>query len=155
MAGTLILGLGNDILSDDGVGLRAARRVAELVGNRATLTEACVATIDLLPLMSGYDRVVIIDGFLSPDVPAGSTIRATPEDLPAGFGYRSFHTLTFREVLEIGEWLGLPMPGDVIICGLSVSDVSTFGEDFSPEVSGSWECWAEEIARAEFGVSVP
>ncbi len=63
---TLVLGLGNEILSDDGVGILAARRVRELVGDDVHVAEACVATIDLLSLMSGYDRVVIIDSFLSP-----------------------------------------------------------------------------------------
>ena len=107
---TLVLGLGNDILSDDGVGLLAARRVAELVGDLANVAEACVATIDLLALISGYDRVVIIDSFLSPDLPPGTPVRVTPDDLPEGFGYRSFHTLTFREMLDIGNWLGPPVP---------------------------------------------
>ena len=148
---TLLLGLGNDILSDDGVGLKAARRVAKLVGDRAEVVEASIATIDLLPLMSGYDRVVIIDAFLSPDLPAGTPVRATPEDLPKGFGYRSFHTLTFREVLEIGEWLGLSMPTFVVIHGLAVDETSSFGEEFSPRVAEVWESWAEEIARCEFG----
>ena len=148
---TLVLGLGNDILSDDGVGLQAARRVGELIGDRADVAEASVATIDLLPLMSGYDRVVIIDAFLSPDLRPGTTVRTTADDLPKGFGYRSFHTLTFREVLEMGEWLGLPMPAEVVIHGLAVDETTTFGEDFSPRVTEVWESWAEDIAHSEFG----
>lgn len=149
---TLVLGLGNDILSDDGVGLIAARRVAELVGDLAEVTEASVATIDLLSLMSGYDRVVIIDAFLSPDLAAGTPIRATPDDLPKGFGYRSFHTLTFREVMEMGDWLGLDMPRVVVIHGLAVDETSTFGEEFSPAVASVWQSWAEQVAIAEFGI---
>ena len=146
-----MLGLGNDILSDDGVGLKAARRVAELVGDRAKVAEASVATIDLLPLMSGYDRVVIIDAFLSPDLRPGSPITATPEDLPRGFGYRSFHTLTFQEVMELGEWLGVTMPTKIVIHGMAVEETTTFGEELSPRVAEAWESWAEQIARTEFG----
>lgn len=150
LSNTLILGLGNDILSDDGVGLLAARRVAELVGDAADVVEASVATIDLLSIMSGYDRVVIIDAFLSPDLPAGSQIRAATADLPKGFGYRSFHTLTFSEVLELADWLGIPMPTEVVIHGLAVDETTTFGETFSPRVAEAWEPWAEEIAKTEF-----
>jgi hydrogenase maturation protease len=148
---TLVLGLGNDILSDDGVGLLAARRVGELIGDQAEVIEASVATIDLLPLMSGYARVIIIDAFISPELPPGTSVRATPDALPRGFGYRSFHTLTFREVMEIGEWLGFPMPESVVIHGLAVDETTTFGEDFTPPVAEVWESWAEEIARSEFG----
>ncbi len=148
---TLVLGLGNDILSDDGVGLRTVRRVEALAGDRAEFAEACVATVDLLSLMSGYDRVVIIDAFVSSDLPPGTTLRATPEDLPHGFGYRSFHTLPFRAVLEMGERLGIPMPQEVVIHGLAVDETSTFGESFTPPVAEAWESWAEEIARSELG----
>jgi hydrogenase maturation protease len=149
-SGTLVLGLGNDILSDDGVGLRATRRVVELVGDLAEVAEASIATIDLLALISGYDRVIIIDAFLSPDLPPGTPVRATPDDLPQGFGYRSFHTLTFREVLDMGRWLGIPLPEKVVIHGLAVNETTTFGEEFSPQVEEAWEPWAEQIARLEF-----
>jgi hydrogenase maturation protease len=149
-SGTLVLGLGNDILSDDGVGLRATRRVAELVGDLAEVAEASIATIDLLALISGYDRVIIIDAFLSPDLPPGTPVRATPDDLPQGFGYRSFHTLTFREVLDMGRWLGIPLPEEVVIHGLAVKETTTFGKEFSPQVEEAWEPWAEQIARCEF-----
>lgn len=148
---TLVLGLGNDILSDDGVGLHAVRRVGELIGDLADVVEASIATIDLLPLMSDYDRVVIIDAFLSPDLPPGTPVRATAKDLPKGFGYRSFHTLTFGEVMELGEWLGVAMPSEVVIHGLAVEETTTFGESFSPPVAEAWEGWAEQIARREFG----
>ena len=149
---TLVLGLGNEILSDDGVGLLASRRVHELVGGEADLAEACVATIDLLWMMSGYEKVVIVDSLISPDLPAGTPVRATPETLPAGFGYRSFHTLTFREVVDMGRWLGVPLPGEVVIHGLVVDETATFGEQFSPEVANAWETWAEDIAERELGV---
>lgn len=149
---TLVLGLGNDILSDDGVGLQAARRVRELVGDGVKVAEACVATIDLLWLMSGYDRVVIIDSFHSPDLPPGTSVRVIPDDLPEGFGYRSFHSLTFREIVEIGNWLGLPFPSHITIHGLAVSNTSTFGQTFSPEVAKVWEEWAESIVDEEFGL---
>jgi hydrogenase maturation protease len=150
---TLVLGLGNEILSDDGVGLLASRRVHELSGGETDLAEMCVATIDLLWLMSGYEKVVIVDSLISAELPVGTPVRATPEELPTGFGYRSFHTLTFREVLEMGRWLGVPLPGEVMIHGLVVDETATFGEQFSPEVAKAWEAWAQEIAETEFGAA--
>ena len=148
----MILGLGNDVLMDDGVGLRAARRVAELVGDRADFAEACVASIDLLPIISGYERVIVIDAFRSPDFPPGMSVRAAPEDLPRGFGYRSLHTMPFQEMLDLGETLELEMPREVVIHGLSVAEASTFGQTFTPGVAGSWAHWADSIAEREFGI---
>lgn len=148
---TLILGLGNDLLRDDGVGLAAARLVAELVGEEADLEEACLATIDLLPLLSGYRRVLVVDGWLSEDRPPGSPVHVSPDQLPRGFGYRSFHSLPFGEMLRLGRLLDLPMPDEIAIHGLAVEDPRTFGYGFTPAVERSWRAWARTIASMEFG----
>jgi hydrogenase maturation protease len=145
----LVLGLGNDILRDDGVGLAAARRIAQLAGDRVELREACVATLDLLPTLAGRDRAVVVDAYLSPDDPPGTRIRATPDTLPGGFGYRSLHTFPFRDMIALGRRLGLAMPSRVSIHGLCVADPATFGTEFTPAVEAAWPAWAEEIARAE------
>lgn len=150
MERSLILGLGNELLRDDGVGLVAARKVAKLAGAGADLALACVATLDLLPLIAGYEKVVVVDAFRSPEIPPGSAVRATPESLPEGFGTRSFHTCPMRDLLALGRELGLPMPREVSIHGLSVADAETFGLTFSPAVKRAWRGWAEDIARAEF-----
>jgi hydrogenase maturation protease len=148
---TLVLGLGNELLRDDGVGLCAARRVAYLVQPRADLAEACVATVDLLQVMRGYDRVIVVDAYLSQTDPPGTAVRCGPDDLPRGFGYRSFHTLPFREMLDLGREVGLPMPRMISIHGLSVADPASFGQSFTPAVERAWRLWADEIARQEFG----
>lgn len=149
MGSLLILGLGNDILSDDGVGLAAARRVARLLGDQADHAEAAVATVDLLQEVTAYDRVVIIDAFIDATLPAGTTVRATPDELPDGFGYRSFHTLPFKEMLRLGREIEFPLPAEVVIHGMVVGDASTFGEEFTPGVASAWEGWADTIAAQE------
>lgn len=147
---TLVLGLGNDILSDDSVGLRAARRVAEAVGDCADLVEACVATIDVLPMMAGYDRVLVIDGLIDSTVPPGTPVRASIDELPNGFGHRSFHTLPLGAAIEFGRDLGLAMPDVIVVHGLTVADPATFGEGLSPAVEVSWRAWADRIVDEEF-----
>ena len=125
-------------------GLAAAHRVAERIGDRADLARACVANLDLLPIVKGYDRVVVIDAYLSESDPAGTRVRATPDDLPRGFGYRSFHTLPFRELLDLGRAVGWPMPREIMymIClpsrciVLIQSDSRLWAE---PKVSGDFE----------------
>jgi hydrogenase maturation protease len=147
---TLVLGLGNEVLTDDGVGLRAARMVGALAGDKADLVEACIATVDLLPEITGYDRLIVLDAYLSHDDPPGTAVRATPEDLPRGFGYRSFHSMPFREMLDLGIKLGMDMPREISIHGLCVKNASTFGDAFTPEVECVWRLWAEDVAHMEF-----
>jgi hydrogenase maturation protease len=148
----LVLGLGNDLLRDDGVGLKAARRIAEIAAGRADHAEACVATLDLLHVMSGYERVIVVDAYVDRAVPPGTPLRVTPQELPPSFGYRSPHTMPFREMLELGAQLGLPMPREVVIHGLNVEDAWTIGQEFTPAVEKAWPAWAEDVARQEFGL---
>ena len=59
---TLVLGLGNPILSDDGVGLRVARAVeSQLSQQEITVMETSMGGLSLLDLLTGYDRAIIID----------------------------------------------------------------------------------------------
>ena len=147
---TLVLGLGNPLLRDDAVGLLAARRVAELAGD-VRLAEACGATVDLLPIITGYDRVVVLDAYVSAGHPPGTPRRSAPDEHPCGFGYRSFHTFPFDEMLALGRALGMAMPREVVLHGLSVADPFTFGVGLSPTVAAAWRDWAADVARREFG----
>ena len=56
-----IIGLGNELRGDDAVGLLAARRLRQAVGNRAEVIEAEMAGVDLIELMEGARVVILID----------------------------------------------------------------------------------------------
>jgi len=59
---TLILGMGNPILSDDGIGIWVARALeGELSGGEVTVMETSMAGLNLLELMADYDRAILID----------------------------------------------------------------------------------------------
>ncbi|HOS44477.1 MAG TPA: hypothetical protein PK794_12355, partial [Armatimonadota bacterium] len=57
----LILGLGNDIISDDAAGLLVARMVREELAGVADVVESSLSGLALLELLLGYARVVIVD----------------------------------------------------------------------------------------------
>ena len=68
MKKTLIIGLGNPILTDDGVGVNIAKELEKVVDLDAhpglTITEASAGGIRLMETMLGFDRVVLIDAYL-------------------------------------------------------------------------------------------
>lgn len=77
---TLVLGMGNPILCDDGVGIRVARVLLEKPQlPDVTIEEFSLAGMDLLELLSGYDRAIIIDAIeadgAKPGVSTGSALR--------------------------------------------------------------------------------
>ena len=57
----LVLGLGNDILGDDAVGLLAARRLRAFLPASVDVLEAAGGGIGLLDVLEGYDCALLLD----------------------------------------------------------------------------------------------
>ena len=131
----LVLGLGNDILSDDAVGLHVAHEVrARLAGEpdievRAT-TEMGLALLDEI---AGREAVVLVDSVQTGRAPPGHLHEFGPGDLSQVLT-TSPHFLGVGETLALGNLLGLPMPRQVRIFAIEVNDPFTLGTNLTPTV---------------------
>jgi hydrogenase maturation protease len=133
---TLILGLGNSLLSDDGVGLIiAAELKSRLEQSDITVMETSVAGLSLVDLLVGYDRAIIIDAIQTSDGKPGQIYRLAPEAFDTTRRTISPHDVNFTTALEFGKKVGLPLPEEIIIFAIEASDVSTFSEECTPQVT--------------------
>jgi len=141
LGGTLVLGMGNPILSDDGVGLLVAERLGESgLPACVEVRVSEVAGLRLLELVRGFTRVIIIDALKSPaDAPRepGEVVRYEAKDFKGGHRYSSAHSIGLDTVLELGQKLGYDMPGEVVVFAIEAVDVETFGEELSPPVAAA------------------
>ena len=132
---TLILGLGNPILSDDGVGIRVAEELKDRLNQpEVTVMEVSVAGLDFLDLLAGYDRAFIIDAIQTREGKAGQIYRLEPEAFDATRHTTTPHNVSFTTALELGNRLGLALPQQIVIFAIEVEDVSSFSEECTPEV---------------------
>ncbi len=132
---TLVLGLGNPILTDDGVGVRVAERVEDAVGQRdVTVMEASLAGLSILDQLAGYDRAIIVDAVQTVGGKAGQVYRLSTDMLDTTQHPASLHDFDVGTALELGGRLGLALPKEMVIFGVEVADVETFGEECTPEV---------------------
>jgi len=136
---TLVLGLGNPILSDDGVGIRVVEAVAEAAdeGADVQVETACVGGLRLMEQMIGWDRVILVDAMVSGEEPG--TVRVTdPETFPT-FHSSCSHDTSLREALELGRSTGmhLPSPQHLRCVAVEAADVHTFSERCTPEVESA------------------
>jgi hydrogenase maturation protease len=132
---TLVLGLGNPILSDDGVGIRVAHEVASQVNNpRVTIAETSGAGLSLLDSIAGYDQVVIIDAIQTKEGNTGQIYRLGLEDFSLTKYFSSPHQINLATALELGRMLGIAMPQKVTIFAVEAKDVTSFSEKCTPEV---------------------
>lgn len=140
----LVLGLGNSILTDDGVGIHVARAVAGHVHcTEVTVAEASVGGLRLLDSLAGYDWAVIVDAILTPGGRPGDIVQLQPGDLRPSLHSGSSHDLSLPGALALGRQIGMPLPADerIVLVGVEARDVHTFGESCTPPV-------AEAVPRA-------
>jgi len=132
---TLILGLGNPILSDDGVGIRVARALeGRLNQPNVTVIETSVAGLDFLELLVGYDKTIIIDSIQTKEGKVGQIYKFEPEALAATRHASTPHDVNFATALELGNRLGLALPQQIVIFAIEVENVTTYSEECTPKV---------------------
>ena len=133
---TLILGLGNDILCDDGAGLYVARELKKILANRndITVAEASIAGLGLLDLLTGYNKAIVIDVIQTRDGKAGEVYKLNSNDFAATRHTASTHNIDFASALELGNRLGLSLPKEIVVFAIEASDVTTFKENCTPGV---------------------
>jgi hydrogenase maturation protease len=161
----LVLALGNDILSDDAVGLEVARRARATWDARAAraegggadveaqaaavveFREASLSGLALLDVLAGFDAAVIVDAVELPRTPAGTVLEyddlgqltAPPQRLA------SVHDVALPAALEFGRRLGMVLPRRVAVVAVQVKDARTFGERLSPEVAAAVPAAADRV----------
>lgn len=131
---TLVLGIGNPILSDDAVGIKIAQRI-ELVKPDVTVEQTNEAAIALLDLITDYDKLIIIDSIKTKQGKAGELYKLTLEDFRPNKDFTSSHGMDIATAFEVGKSLGCRMPQSVSIYAVEVQDNETFAEQCTKEVA--------------------
>ena len=130
---TLILGIGNPILTDDGVGIRIAQKIKE-ENHELEVVEASEAAMALLELIGGCDKLILIDSIKTEQGKLGELHKLELEDLKPAMGFSSSHGLDIATAFKLGERLGYRMPQSISIYAVEVKDNTTFGEKCTEEL---------------------
>lgn len=142
----LVLGLGNDLLGDDGAGLRAAREVAALGLDGLDVIESGEAGLALLELLAGYESAVIVDS-IQTGAPPG-TIHVLGRSDFARVIAPSAHYAGLPEVFDLGEKLGIDLPAKIAVVAVEVEDPFSFSECLTPAVSQAMARVVDSILEA-------
>lgn len=135
-AGTVIIGMGNRLLSDDGVGYAVAVAVAERLKHdmNLTVTELQVGGIRLMEAMAGFRRAVVVDAMLSGADP-GTVRRFDPKEFVTTRNTFSSHDTDFATAYDLGRMAGVPLPEQVSFWGIEAREFDLFSERFTALVA--------------------
>jgi hydrogenase maturation protease len=145
----LVLGLGNDILTDDAVGLMVAREVERslLPDEEIDARWTTEMGLSLLDEITGYAGLVLVDAVQTGKGPAGHLHELVLDDLHV-LPSVTPHFLGIGETLALGRLLNLPMPDRVGVFGIEVDDMRTLGTKLTPPVAQALPRIVEAVLAA-------
>lgn len=143
----IVLGVGNILLRDEGVGVRVIERLQESYSfpDNVELMDGATAGLDLLPFMEGASRVIIVDTVKTSE-PPGSIFRFTPDDIDRKVPYKtSLHQIGMVEVFAIAEALGKKM--EAVIIGIQPEDMDSWGLELTPTIEAKIPELMEQVIK--------
>jgi len=146
---TIVVGLGNPILGDDGVGWKVAEEVKrQLSSPQAPLSRGeghyidveflSLGGISLMEHLIGYEHAILIDAIASDREP-GSIITSKLSELPdvSALHIASVHDTSLQNALKLGKAMGADLPEQVTVVGIATKHVYDFSEELSLPVAQS------------------
>jgi hydrogenase maturation protease len=138
---TIVIGLGNPILGDDGVGWQIARQVQQRSEFPSDIDVDCLSVggISLMERLIGYDRAILIDSFNTNKNPVGTLFCFSLDELPnRALGHIfSAHDTTLQNALKVGKELGAQLPKEITVVAVEAQEVFDFSEQLTPSVAAA------------------
>ena len=134
---TLVLGVGNPLMRDDGVG----PRVIELLRSGFTfpqhvdVVDAGTMSFMILDLLRGVDELIIIDAVRDTGERPGTVFRMTPEEIAPNQVPHSLHDMRLVDVLQAAELMG-SMP-NTIAFGVQIETIEEWVLELSALVDAA------------------
>lgn len=150
----LVVGLGNPILGDDGVGWRVAEAVRQELehkntrakdergeGDTHTVEVACLSLggLSLMEHLIGYQKVIIIDAIDSGEYPKGKVRVFSLADLvnPIQGHTTSAHDTSLQTAIEVGRMMGAEITDDIMVVSVESSEVYEFSDELSSSTAAA------------------
>ena len=130
-----VVGVGNRIVKDDGVGIFAAELLRkEKLPENVDILESERGGIYLLDLLEGYDKAFIIDAVITETGIPGEIYKTTLEEYQYQPKPNSLHTVDIMTALKLYRQENIKVPDDIVIFSVEVKNIEEFGEGLTHEV---------------------
>ena len=140
----LVLGLGNEMLKDDAVGIRVAEKLQQTFPEEVEVRWTSEFGLALLDELMGRDRVLLIDSYIAQGAPE---FREYDLDGVGQVNAPCLHFVGIGEIRETMRALELGFPREVRILAIPVEDPTTFSSEMSPQVATRVPGAAEHASR--------
>jgi hydrogenase maturation protease len=144
----LILGIGNDILMDDGIGPRLVIELQKTIQTpNINFLTAATGGMEILELIRDYRQVIIIDAIKTRNGVPGTMYHLTPSGFKETLHISSFHDVSFLTALKLAEKLKINIPEQIDIIAIEIVEDMTFGTEFSPLIRDNFSTIHQNVLR--------
>jgi len=133
---TLILGMGNTLLSDDGIGIITKRFLEKQLAHSYNIDfcETSWGGFRIIDLLKGYDYAIIVDSIKTNSKEPGYIHHLRPTDLLPTLRLTSYHDINFITALKLAEELNEKVPSSIDIYAIEINDNITISESINPSL---------------------
>ena len=144
----LILGVGNPVLSDDGVGIHVARMLRDRGLPGVDVEELPASGLELLDVVLGYDKVVIVDAIKTDGGVPGEYYVLEEKDFEKSVHGASPHGINIATALALGRKI-VPdrMPKEVVFIAVEAEDLLNVSEKLTEKVLAAIPGVLERVAK--------
>ena len=137
----LVVGLGNPLLGDDGVGWRVVAGVEERLGDASGVEfdQLAVGGLTLMERLVGFERVILVDALLTGRDAPGTVSCSSLGDLSTREASHldNAHDAPLPVALAAGRALGAELPDEIAVVGIEARRIDVFDEELTPEVAAA------------------
>jgi hydrogenase maturation protease len=131
----LILGIGNEILTDDGIGIKLTYDLKSKFNKSSfDFKTASCGGLEIVEMMNGYKHVIIIDAIKTMYGKPGIVYHFTLDHFRQSMHVSNFHDISFLTAMEFGRKSGLKLPQQVDILAVEIIEDLVFSNELSPEI---------------------
>jgi len=133
MKKNLILGIGNTLLSDDGIGHRLTEDLSELLNPEFfDFATILIYSMETLHLIRNYENLIILDGKITRNRIPGEISIFNSQTYSGTLHLDNFHDISFRDLIFLGEELEINLPEQIHIIAVEIEEDRVFSEELSP-----------------------
>lgn len=130
---TIVLGLGNKVLGDDGVAIHLISDMQkEIIREDVSFQTSALGGLEIIDFLKGYKRAVILDGIRTLNGKPGDLYFMDSNDFLETLHLSNIHDADFQTTLQVSNKLGVQMPEKISIIAIEIEEDRAFSESLTP-----------------------
>jgi len=146
MEGILVLGIGNEYLSDDGIGPKITMDLAKTGLNQYADFKTCyISGLDLLQEIEEYKTLVLIDATVHPDIKPGEVCIFEDIENAKSLHLDNFHDISFKDSIKLGKEAGLNLPDELYMVAIGIIEDKLFSKELSKALRPKYKAIINQV----------